>query len=224
MSTFEFSKNIFLLHMEENAYKFQLTTLTIPNLWLSSKLVRIFPSHFNSVHCFWFFNMLGPRRIFSFISFLNPHFLCSSTKRKKGKKNWKLYQFFKNQERLKLIPKHCDSMNFVMIIKSRLLYILYMLSTERWKMKEKQTILQKIQKKIQLKNLKKNRSAREKKFVYLLIYENNKKKQKLLLSLSILVVFWSILHTTFFDFLVLKKNGKRLKNKRKIKTNLSGIH
>jgi len=86
MSTFEFSKKIFLLHMEENAYKFQLTTLTIPNLWLSSKLVRIFPSHFNSVHCFWFFNMLGPRRIFSFISFLNPHFLCSSTKRKKGKK------------------------------------------------------------------------------------------------------------------------------------------
>jgi len=41
-----------------------------------------------------------------------------------------------------------------------------------------------------LERRKKNRSAREKKFVYLLICENNNKtKQKLLLSLSILVVF-----------------------------------
>ena len=80
-------------------------------------------------------------------------------------------------------------MNFVMIIKSRLLYILYMLIyREIKKMKEKQTILQKIQKNI-IKKLEKNKSAREKKFVYLLICENNKMKQKLLLSLSILVFF-----------------------------------
>jgi len=32
--------------------------------------------------------MLGPRRIF-FLS-VSPHFLCSSTKRKKGKKNYEL--------------------------------------------------------------------------------------------------------------------------------------
>ena len=44
-------------------------------------------------------------------------------------------------------------------------------------------------KKNPIKKLEKNRSAREKKFVYLLICENNKTKQKLLLSLSILVVF-----------------------------------
>ena len=81
-------------------------------------------------------------------------------------------------------------MNFVMIIKSRLLYILYMLIyREIKKMKEKQTILQKIQKKNLIKKLEKNKSAREKKFVYLLICENNKMKQKLLLSLSILVFF-----------------------------------
>jgi len=88
-------------------------------------------------------------------------------------------------------------------------------------MKEKQTILQKIQKNL-IKKLEKNKSAREKKFVYLLICENNKMKQKLLLSLSILVFFWSI--RLFWFFGVRKKRGKLQKTKGKIKTNLSGIH
>jgi len=98
-----------------------------------------------SVHCFWFLICWDQERIF--FSLFLPTF-CAAVPRER-KKIWKLYQFFKNQEKLKLIPKHCDSMNFVMIIKSRLLYILYMLIyREIKKMKEKQTILQKIQKKI----------------------------------------------------------------------------
>ena len=56
--------------------------------------------------------MPGPRWKKNDFPLFPPHFLCSSTKRMKDKNQ----QFFKNQEKLKLIPKHCDSMNFVMII------------------------------------------------------------------------------------------------------------
>ena len=86
-----------------------------------------------SVHCFWFFNMLGPRRIF-FLSF-SPHFLCSSTKRKK--ENMKIIPIFKNQEKLKLIPKHCEQYELCKWSSKIKVVILYMLSTERDKKKRK---------------------------------------------------------------------------------------
>jgi len=82
-------------------------------------------------------------------------------------------------------------------------------------MKEKQTILQKIQKNL-IKKLEKNKSAREKKFVYLLICENNKMKQKLLLSLSILVFFWSIRLFWFFGVQKKAENYKKQKEKSKL--------
>ena len=98
------------------------------------------------------------------------------------------------------------------------IHTIYAIYREMKKTERKTNYFAKNTKKNPIKKLeKKNRSAREKKFVYLLICENNKTKQKLLLSLSILVVFWSILHTTFLIFWCSKKQGKLQKTKEKSK-------
>jgi len=87
-----------------------------------------------------FFNMLGPRR--NFFLFFSPLYV-QQYQEKERKKIEKIKPIFQNQEKLKLIPKHCDSMNFVMIIKSRLLYyyICYLQRDEKMKKQRKTKLL-----------------------------------------------------------------------------------
>jgi len=94
------------------------------------------------------------------------------------------------------------------------IHTIYAIYREMKKNRKKNKLFcKKYNKKNPIKKLEKNWSAREKKFVYLLICENNKTKQKLLLSLSILVV---LIYTTyyFFDFLVFEKKKENYKKQK----------
>ena len=97
-----------------------------------------------SVHCFWFFNMLGPRKDI-FFSF-SPHFLCSSTKRKK--ENMKIIPIFQKSRKVETDTKTLWQYELCNDHQIKVVILLYMLSTERWKnektKKNKATILQKI--------------------------------------------------------------------------------
>jgi len=87
-------------------------------------------------------------------------------------------------------------------------------------MKEKQTILQKIQKNL-IKNLKKQKCKREE-----ICVPFNLRKQQNETKIIIIFIYIGVflIYTTILIFWCSKKSGKLQKTKGKIKTNLSGIH
>ena len=104
-------------------------------------------------------------------------------------------------------------MNFVMIIKSRLLYILYMLIyREIKKMKEKQTILQKIQKNL-IKKLEKKQKCKREEICVPFNLRKQQNETKVIIIFIYIGVF--LIYTTILIFWCSKKKRKITKNKRK---------
>ena len=106
-------------------------------------------------------------------------------------------------------------MNFVMIIKSRLLYILYMLIyREIKKMKEKQTILQKIQKNL-IKKLEKKQKCKREEICVPFNLRKQQNETKVIIIFIYIGVF--LIYTTILIFWCSKKKRKITKNKEKSK-------
>jgi len=84
--------------------------------------------------------------------------------------------------------------------------------------------LQKIQKKNPIKKLEKKQKCKREEICVPFNLRKTTKQNETKIIIIYIGGFLILLHKYFFDFLVFEKKRKTTKNKRKIKTNLSGIH